>query len=163
MARALRCVAKIRRGDDARDAGIPPVGAEASRLVRVLSTLIDDKNPQGQKMAKVGFWCWSAAALSAAACSVTPVRGRIGWCHQRRVLHRHRPGIRGGQIGQPDIHHQPWRHLLGALCLSDGSGGQGHLRLRRRARWSLELTRTGDRWAGSGIIGNRRVSIVLGH
>ena len=137
MARALRCVAKIRRGDDARDAGIPPVETEASRLVRVPSTLIDDTNPQGQRMVKVGFWCWSAAALGAAACSVTPVRGRIDGVTSAETFTATARGSVVDKSGNLTFTTSHGVTCSGRFVYLTAQEVHGHLRLRRRARWSL--------------------------
>jgi len=114
-------------------------------------------------MAKVGFWCWSAAALGAAACSVTPVRGRIdGVTSAETFTGTGRGSVvdKSGNLTFTTSHgvtcsgrfvYLTAQEATGTFDCGDGQGGP------------FELTRTGDRWAGSGIIGNRRVSIVLGH
>src|SRR5215813_8217526 len=112
-------------------------------------------------MAKVGFCCWSAVALGAAACSVTPVRGLIdGVTSAETFTGTGRGSVvdKSGNLTFTTSHgvtcsgrfvYLTAQEATGTFDCGDGQGGP------------FELTRTGDRWAGSGIIGNRRVSIVL--
>jgi hypothetical protein len=113
-------------------------------------------------MPKAGFWCWSAAALGAAACSMTAVRGSIDDITSAETFTDTARGSVVDKSGNMTFTtsqgvscagrfvYLTTQQARGTFDCGDGQGGP------------FELARTGDRWAGSGIIGDRGVWIGLG-
>jgi hypothetical protein len=113
-------------------------------------------------MAKVAIWCWSAAALSAAACTTTPVQGSIDGVTDTETFTGTARGSVVDNSGSLTFTTNRGVSCSGRFVYLTAAQARGTFDCGNGQGGPFELTRTGDKWAGTGIIGNRRVSIELG-
>jgi hypothetical protein len=112
---------------------------------------------------KAVLWCWSAAALSAVACTTAPVQGSIDGLTDRETFTGTARGSVVDKSGNPTSATNAGLTCSGRFVYLTEQDVRGTFNCGSGQSGPFELTRTGDRWAGTGIIGNRRVALELGH
>jgi hypothetical protein len=114
-------------------------------------------------MMKAVLWCWSAAALSAAACTTAPVQGSIDGLTDTETFTGTARGSVVDKSGNLTFITNTGVICSGRFVYLTEQDARGTFNCGNGQSGPFELTRTGDRWAGTGIIGNRRVALELGH
>ena len=96
-------------------------------------------------MVKAGLCCCSIAVLGAVACASEQVRGTIDKSGNLTFT------TNTGVTCSGRFVYLTTENARGIFDCGNGQSGP------------FDLTRSGDRWIGTGIVGNRRVVIELGH
>lgn len=113
-------------------------------------------------MSKAASWFWSAIALGAAACTTAPVRGSIDGVASAETFTGTARGYVVDKSGSLTFTTSHGVNCSGRFVYLTAQSASGTFDCGDGQSGPFELARTGDKWAGSGIVGNRRVLIELG-
>jgi hypothetical protein len=113
-------------------------------------------------MERVVLWCW-AAAMTAVACTTTPVKGSIDDPSGTETFIGTARGSVVDKSGNLTFTTNAGVTCSGRFVYLTAQNARGTFDCGNGQGGPFELIRTDSTWAGTGIIGNRRVSLELGH
>lgn len=107
-------------------------------------------------------WLRLSAALTAAACTATPMHGTIDGASGTETFTGTARGSVVDGSGNLTFTTSQGVTCSGRFVHLSAQAARGTFDCGNGQGGPFELTRTGDRWVGSGIVGNRRVWLELG-
>jgi hypothetical protein len=107
-------------------------------------------------------WLRLSAALTAAACTTAPMHGSIDDVAGTETFTGTARGSVVDGSGSLTFTTSHGVTCSGKFVYLSAQAARGIFDCGNGQQGPFELTRTGDRWAGSGIVGNRRVWLELG-
>lgn len=114
-------------------------------------------------MVKAVLWCCSIVVLAAAACAPDQVRGSIDGPTGTETFVGTARGSVVDKSGNLTFTTNAGVACSGRFVYLTAENARGLFDCGNGQVGPFDLTRSGDRWAGTGIVGNRRVTIELGH
>jgi hypothetical protein len=117
----------------------------------------------GGWIVKPAPWRYTLAALSVAACTTHQVRGSIDGPTGTEAFVGTAHGSVVDKSGNLTFTTNSGVVCSGRFVYLTAEAARGTFDCGNGQGGPFDLTRTGDRWVGTGIVGNRRVTIELGH
>lgn len=113
-------------------------------------------------MTEAVSWLRLSVALTAAACTATPMHGSIDGVTGTETFTGTARGSVVDGSGNLTFTTSQGVTCSGRFVYLSAQAARGTFDCGNGQGGPFELTRTGDRWVGSGIVGNRRVWLELG-
>lgn len=114
-------------------------------------------------MVKAVARCCSIAVLAVTACATQQVRGSIDGPTGTETFVGTARGSVVDKSGNLTFTTNTGVTCSGRFVYLTAQDARGTFDCGNGQGGPFDLARTGDRWVGSGIVGNRRVAIELGH
>lgn len=114
-------------------------------------------------MVKALLWCCSVAVLAVAACATQQVRGTIDGPAGGETFVGTARGSVVDNSGNLTFTTNAGIACSGRFVYLTAEAARGTFDCGNGQGGPFDLARSGDRWVGTGIVGNRRVTIELGH
>lgn len=108
-------------------------------------------------------WCCSVAVLTVTACATQPVRGTIDGPTGAETFVGTARGSVVDKSGNLTFTTNAGVVCSGRFVYLTAEAARGTFDCGNGQGGPFDLTRSGDRWVGTGMVGNRRVAIELGH
>ena len=113
-------------------------------------------------MVKAFPWCCSIALLTMTACATQQVRGSIDGPTGSETFVGTARGSVTDKSGNLTFTTNSGLTCSGRFVYLTAQNARGLFDCGNGQGGPFDLTRAGDRWVGSGIVGNRRVTIEFG-
>ena len=107
-------------------------------------------------------WMSAVAALATAACTTVPVHGSIDGVQTSETFTGTARGAVVDKSGNLTFTTNKGLTCAGRFIYLSAQEGRGTFDCGDGQGGPFELARSGDKWAGTGIVGNRRATIELG-